>query len=167
MCQISSWSVYSVALEWRNTPNFAIFSTSAFCGVAIWQPTEKVERGCTLHNYKPSPIQRYQNCFCTPTLSRRNHALKFRRSQARRSQARRSQARRHKRDGQTDKKLMFFGHPGGGEIRAPPIVRGICPVAPWLISWYYPGQVPMSTTWAGVDAVVLAITFSPRHCVKT
>jgi len=27
-----------------------------------------------VHNYKPSPIQRYQNRFCTPTPSWRNRA---------------------------------------------------------------------------------------------
>jgi len=33
-CQISSRSVYSVALGWRETPNFW---TSAFCSVASWR----------------------------------------------------------------------------------------------------------------------------------
>jgi len=31
-------------------PNFIIFWTSAFCGVAIWQHTEKVEHGYTTKN---------------------------------------------------------------------------------------------------------------------
>jgi len=49
-CQISSRSVYSVALWRRKTPIFAIFSTSAFSGVASWQQSEKVEHGCTATN---------------------------------------------------------------------------------------------------------------------
>jgi len=52
-CQISSRSVYSVAL-WRRkswkTPNFCRFLTSAFSGVASWQQSEEVEHGCTTTN---------------------------------------------------------------------------------------------------------------------
>jgi len=46
--QISSRSVYFVALCWRKIPIFAIFWTSAFSGVANWQQFEKVEHGCTI-----------------------------------------------------------------------------------------------------------------------
>ena len=46
-CQISSPSVYSVALWWHKKLDFAVFWTSAFCGFAIWQYTEKVECRCT------------------------------------------------------------------------------------------------------------------------
>jgi len=46
-CQISSRSVYSVALCWRKTPVFAVFWTSAFSVVASWQQSDKVEHGCT------------------------------------------------------------------------------------------------------------------------
>ena len=46
-CHISSRSVYSVALCWRKTPIFAVFWTSAFRVVAIWQQSDKVEHGCT------------------------------------------------------------------------------------------------------------------------
>ena len=53
-CQISSGSVYSVALCWRKSQIFADFWTSAFSVVANWQQSDKVEHG--YHNYKPSPI---------------------------------------------------------------------------------------------------------------
>ena len=49
-CQISSRSVYSVALCWRKPPILPFFWTSAFSGVAIWQHSEKVEHGCTTTN---------------------------------------------------------------------------------------------------------------------
>jgi len=39
----------------------------------------------TVHNYKPSHIQRHQNRFCTPTPSWRNRAHKLRRSKASRT----------------------------------------------------------------------------------
>jgi len=69
-CQISSRSVYSIALCWRKKNNFLPF-TSAFIGVVNWQQFEKVIT--QVHNYKPSPIQRHQNsCFCTPTRSWQN-----------------------------------------------------------------------------------------------
>ena len=49
-CQISSRSVYCVALWRRKTPLFAIFSISVFSGVASCQQSEKVEHGCTTTN---------------------------------------------------------------------------------------------------------------------
>ena len=55
-CQISSPSVYSVALWRRKTPIiellpiFAIFWTSAFSVVANWQQSDKLEHGCTTAN---------------------------------------------------------------------------------------------------------------------
>jgi len=49
-CQISSRSVYSVALCWRKKNNFAVFWTSAYSVVASWQQSEKVEHGCTTTN---------------------------------------------------------------------------------------------------------------------
>ena len=49
-CQISSRSVYSVALCWRKTPVFASFWTSAFSVVASWQQSDKAEHGCTTTN---------------------------------------------------------------------------------------------------------------------
>ena len=51
---------------------------------------------------RPSPIHRYQNRFCTPTLSWRNLAHKLWRSKAWRT------------NWQTDKKLKCFCRPGGG-----------------------------------------------------
>jgi len=48
MYQISSRSVYSVALCWRTPPIFAVFWTSAFSVVANWQQFDKVEHGCTM-----------------------------------------------------------------------------------------------------------------------
>jgi len=44
-CQISLRLVYSVALLAQN-PNFSIFWTLAFTGVAKWQQSEEVEYGC-------------------------------------------------------------------------------------------------------------------------
>jgi len=49
-CQISSRSVYFIALCWRKTPIFAVFWTSAFSVVANWQQSDKVEHGCTTTN---------------------------------------------------------------------------------------------------------------------
>jgi len=64
-CQISSRSVYSAALWRRKPPMCAIFLTSAFCGIAIWQQSEKVEHRCTTTDLPLSNgIQRY------PTVSK-------------------------------------------------------------------------------------------------
>ena len=50
-CQISSQSVYSVALCWQKNPIFAVFWTSAFSVVAnYWQQSDKFEHGCTTTN---------------------------------------------------------------------------------------------------------------------
>ena len=49
-CQNSSRLVYSVTLWRQKTPIFAVFSTSAFSGVASWQQSEKVEHGCATTN---------------------------------------------------------------------------------------------------------------------
>jgi len=67
-----SISLFCRPLAAKKNVNFVVFWTSAFCGVANWQQCEKVEHGCTLHNYRPSPIQRHQNRFCVPTPSWRN-----------------------------------------------------------------------------------------------
>jgi len=50
MCQISSGSVYSVALWRHKNPIFAILWTSAFSDVTSWRQSEKVEHGCTTTN---------------------------------------------------------------------------------------------------------------------
>jgi len=47
MCQISSWWVYSVAVERQKASNFAAFLTGVF-GVANWRHTEKVESDAQL-----------------------------------------------------------------------------------------------------------------------
>ena len=65
-CQISSRSVYSVALCWRKTPIFATFWISAFSGVASWQHSEKVEHGCTSTNLPYPTVLKsflYSNAF--------------------------------------------------------------------------------------------------------
>ena len=87
---ISSRSVYSVAL-WRRTPppKVCLFWTVACCGVASWQRSEKWTRLHKKTTTNLSPIQRYQNRFCTQTPSWWNRAHKLRRS---------------KRDGQTFEK---------------------------------------------------------------
>jgi len=48
--QISSRSVYSIALCWRKTPIFAVFWTSAFSLVANWPQSDKVEHRYTTTN---------------------------------------------------------------------------------------------------------------------
>ena len=58
-CQMSSRSIYSVAL-WRRKKN-KFCKTSAFCCVASWRQSQKVERGCTTTNL---PVF---NRFYTPT----------------------------------------------------------------------------------------------------
>jgi len=49
-CQISSRSVYSVAVWRRKTPILSVFWISAFSGVTNWQQSEKVEHACTTRN---------------------------------------------------------------------------------------------------------------------
>jgi len=49
-CQISSWSVYSVARWKQIISNFTILSTLVFCGVAKWWHTNKFERECKSKN---------------------------------------------------------------------------------------------------------------------
>ena len=56
VCQISTRSVYSIALWRRKTPTFAVCYTSAFSGVANWQQSEKVEQGCTTTNLPLSNV---------------------------------------------------------------------------------------------------------------
>ena len=70
------------------------------------------ESWARLQNYKPSPIQWYQNRFCTPTPSWRNRAHKLWRSKAWRTD--------RQTDKQTNKKSTFLATPAAGEIRAPP-----------------------------------------------
>jgi len=53
-CQISSGSLYAVAVWRRKTPIFAVCWTSAFSDVDSWQHSEKVEHGCTTTNLRLS-----------------------------------------------------------------------------------------------------------------
>jgi len=48
--QISSRSVYSVTVWRQKTPNFAVFWT-AFCSVASWRQSEKVNTGAQLQTF--------------------------------------------------------------------------------------------------------------------
>ena len=99
MCQISSGSVYSVALCWRKSPIFAGFWTSAFSGVANWQQSEKVGQGCTTTNLPLSTASKsflYSNAFMAKSGAQ---SLTF----------------KNVHDEQTDRQtLNVFGHPGGG-----------------------------------------------------
>ena len=98
-CQISSGSVYSVALCWRKTPIFAVFWTSAFSVVANWPQSDKVEHGCTTTNLPLS------NSIKIVSVLQRLH-----------SEIWRTISDVQKRDEQTDRqtnrqKLNAFGHP--------------------------------------------------------
>jgi len=60
----------SVGLFYRRLaakiPIFALFWTSAFCAVATWHQSEKVEHGCTTTNFpypKASKSSVYSNAF--------------------------------------------------------------------------------------------------------
>ena len=97
-------SVYSVALWWRKNPIFAIFWTSAFSVVAMWQQSDKVEHDCTTTNL---PLT---NGIKIVSVLQRIHG-----------KIGRTNSDIQKRDGQTNrqtnkqtKKLNVFGHPGGG-----------------------------------------------------
>ena len=99
MCQISSLSVYSVALWRRETPIFVIFWTSAFSDVASWQQSEKVEHGCT------TTILPVSNGIKIVSVLRRLHDEIGRTI---------SDVQRREGQRQTDKKLNDFGRPVGG-----------------------------------------------------
>jgi len=79
-CQISSQSVYSVALGWQKTPNFVVFWNSLFCNVTNWQQTEKVERGWITTNFPLS--NGIKNRFYNLMVSSRNRAQYLCRSKA-------------------------------------------------------------------------------------
>jgi len=94
-CQISSRSVYFVALCWRKPPIFAVFWTSAFSGIANWQLSEKVE-----------------DIWTTTNLSLSNGIV----LQCHRGEIGLTNSDVQKRVGQTNrqKKLNVFGRPSGG-----------------------------------------------------
>ena len=96
-CQISSRSVYSVALCWRKTPIFAVFWTSAFSYVAIWHQSQKVE-----HRSQPQT-------FPYPTASK---SFLFSNAFMAKSGAQ-SLTLKSVTNKQTNKKLNVFAHPGG------------------------------------------------------
>jgi len=77
--QMSSRSVYSVALCWRKTPIFAVFWTRHLVLSPTGSSLTKLNTGAQLQT---SPIQRHQNRFCTPTLSWQNRAQILWRSKA-------------------------------------------------------------------------------------
>jgi len=82
------------------TPNFAIFWTSAFSGVASWQQSEKVEHQCT------ATILPLSNGIKIVSALQRLHG-----------EIGRTISDVQKCDEQTDrqtKKLNVFSHPGGG-----------------------------------------------------
>jgi len=78
-CQISSRPVYFVVL-WRRNPKFYHFIEFGifWCRqlATIWESWTR------LHNHEASPIQRYQNRFCTPTHSWKNRLYNLWRSKA-------------------------------------------------------------------------------------
>jgi len=112
-CQISSRSVYSVALCCRKTPIFAVFWTSAFSGVANWQQAEKLEHECTTTNLPPS-----NGIKIVSVLQRLHGEIGRTISDA--------QKREEQTDRQTDrqtnrqKNSTFLAAPAAGDIRAPP-----------------------------------------------
>jgi len=70
ICQISSRSVYFVALCWRNTQIFAVFWSWAFSGVANCQQPEKVEHGAQLQTFPyPTASKSYLSSNAFKTMS--------------------------------------------------------------------------------------------------
>jgi len=79
------------------SPNFAIFSTLAFSGIASWQQSEKVEHGCTTTNLPLS-----NGIKIVSVLQCLHGEIGHKNSDVQKS------------DEQTDKKTQRFCHPGGG-----------------------------------------------------
>jgi len=100
-CQISSRSVYFIALWRRITPIFAIFPTSAFSGVASWQQFEKVEDGAHICTTTNLPLSKGIKIV---SVLQRLHGEIWR-----------TNSDVQKRDEQTNRhRLNVFGRPGGG-----------------------------------------------------
>jgi len=113
-CQISSRSVYSVAL-WRQKkqflPHFAIFWTSTFSDVASWQQSEKIDHGCTTTNL---PLQ----TFSYPTVSKPFlYSNAFMAKSGAQSLTFTSVTNKQ---GRQTKNSTFLAAPSAGKIRAPP-----------------------------------------------
>ena len=89
------------------TPNFCVFWTSAFSGVANWLQSEKDEHGCTTINLPLS------NGIKIVSVLQRLHSEIWRTISD-------VQKRDEQTDRQTDKKLNVLATPAAGEIRAPP-----------------------------------------------
>jgi len=108
-CQISSRSVYSVALCWRKTPIFAVFWTSAFRVVASWQQSDKVEHGAQTFPYSTaSKSFLYSNAFIAKSGA----------------QSWTFKSVTNKQTDKHTKNSTFFGHPGGG-LNPSPIKLGM------------------------------------------
>ena len=99
MCQISSRSVYSVDL-WLRTKTIQFVPFLEFGILWCRQLAAIWESWTRMYKYKPSPIQRYQNRFCTRTSLWQNQVHNL----------------WHSKAWWTDsqKKLNVFGHPGSG-----------------------------------------------------
>jgi len=75
MYQMSSRSVYFVAIWQRKTSNFPVsFELRLFVVSPNGSNLRKLNR---VHSYKPFPIQRHKNIFCIQTPSWRNRAQKL------------------------------------------------------------------------------------------
>jgi len=85
----------------RKTPSFAIFSSSAFSGVASWQQSDKVEHGCTTTNLPLS------NCIKIVSIVQRHHG------EIGRTNSDFQKRDEQTTDRQTDRQTTFFGRPGG------------------------------------------------------
>jgi len=105
-CQISSRSVYFVALWRRKTPIFAVFGILAFSDVANYQQSEIVDHGCTTTDLPLS------NGIKIVFVLQRLHG-----------EVGRTNSDVYKRDEQTNKhskNSTFLAAPAADEIRAPP-----------------------------------------------
>ena len=101
-------------------PQIWPFLTSAFCGVASFQQSEKVEHDA-LHDYKLSPTQRHQNRFCAPTPSWRNRTESpLFKSVTNKFTDRQTDKTRQTDRGKQTKNSTCLAAPAAGEIRAPP-----------------------------------------------
>ena len=97
MYQISSRSVYSVALCWRTPPIFAVFWTSAFSDVANWHQSQKAAQLQTFPYQTALKSFLYSNAFMTKSGAQ---TLTFKSVTDKQTN--------------TDEKTQRFGHPGGG-----------------------------------------------------
>ena len=104
--QISSWSVYSVALCWRKTAIFAVFWTSAFSVVANWHSLTKLNTGAQLQTF-PYPTA-WKSFLYSNTFIAKSGAQSVTFKSVTNKQRNRQ------------KNSTFLATPAAGEIRAPP-----------------------------------------------